>query len=108
MEAVVFTPKTKEEVKLLQQLAKQMRIKATAISQEDALLLKAMLQGRTGQQSSREEVFDEEESEIVDRLKTKPSKGAVTATKFVEKWGGFLTNEDTDQSKYDYLVDKHK
>lgn len=60
MEAVIFTPKTKEEVKLLQQLAKQMRIKATVISQEDqedALLLKAMLQGRTGQQSSREEVF---------------------------------------------------
>ena len=56
MEAVIFTPKTKEEVKLLQQLAKQMRIKATVISQEDALLLKAMLQGR-GQQSSREEVF---------------------------------------------------
>ena len=60
MEAVIFTPKTKEEVKLLQQLAKQMRIKATVISQEDqedALLLKAMLQGRTGQKSSREEVF---------------------------------------------------
>ena len=60
MEAVIFTPKTKEEVKLLQQLAKQMRIKATVVSQEDqedALLLKAMLQGRTGQQSSREEVF---------------------------------------------------
>ncbi len=61
MEAVIFTPKTKEEVKLLQQLAKQMRIKATVVSQEDqedAQLLKAMLQGRTGQQSSREEVFD--------------------------------------------------
>jgi hypothetical protein len=60
MEAVIFTPKTKEEVKLLQQLAKQMRIKAKVISQEDqedALLLKAMLQGRTGEQSSREEVF---------------------------------------------------
>jgi hypothetical protein len=60
MEAVIFTPKTKEEVKLLQQLAKQMRIKATVISQEDqedAQLLKAMLQGRTGEQSSREEVF---------------------------------------------------
>ncbi|MGB3848764.1 MAG: hypothetical protein WA958_02255 [Tunicatimonas sp.] len=61
MEAVIFTPKTKEQVKLLQQLAKQMRIKATVVSQEDqedALLLKAMLQGKTGQQSSREEVFD--------------------------------------------------
>ncbi|MGB3778972.1 MAG: hypothetical protein WA960_11490 [Tunicatimonas sp.] len=60
MEAVIFAPKTKKEVKLLQQLAKQMRIKATVVSQEDqedALLLKAMLQGRTGQQSSREEVF---------------------------------------------------
>ena len=57
MEAVTFTPKTKKEVKLLQQLAKQMRIKATVISQEDTLLLKAMLQGRTGQQFSRKEVF---------------------------------------------------
>lgn len=60
MEAIVFTPKTKEEVKLLQQLAKQMRIKATVVSeedQEDAALLKAMLQGRTGQSVSREEVF---------------------------------------------------
>lgn len=61
MEAVIFTPKTKEEVQLLQQLAKQMRIKATVVSQEDqedALLLKAMLQGRTGQRSTRDEVFD--------------------------------------------------
>ena len=60
METVIFSPKTKEEVKLLQQLAKQMRIQATVVSeedQEDALLLKAMLQGRTGQQSTREEVF---------------------------------------------------
>ena len=60
METVIFSPKTKEEVKLLQQLAKQMRIQATVVSeedQEDALLLKAMLQGRTGKQSTREEVF---------------------------------------------------
>ena len=60
METVIFSPKTKEEVKLLQQLAKQMRIQATIVSeedQEDALLLKAMLQGRTRQQSTREEVF---------------------------------------------------
>lgn len=48
MEPVIFTPKTKEEVKLLQQLAKQMRIKATVLSEdnaEDAALLKAMLSG---------------------------------------------------------------
>ncbi len=60
MEAVIFSPRTKEEVKLLQQLAKQMRIQATVVSQEDqedALLLKAMLEGRTGEQSTREEVF---------------------------------------------------
>ena len=52
-----FSPKTKEEVKLLQQLAKQMRIQATVISQndrEDAWLL----EGRTGEQSTREEVFN--------------------------------------------------
>lgn len=61
MEAVVFSPKNKEEVILLQQLAKQMRIKATVVSteeQEDAFLLKAMLEGRVGEQSTREEVFD--------------------------------------------------
>ena len=59
MEAVIFTPRTKKEVKLLQQLAKQMRIEATVVSeedQEDAVLLKAMLKGRTGEQSSRDEV----------------------------------------------------
>jgi len=61
MEAVIFTPRTKKEVKLLQQLAKQMRIEATVVSeedQEDAVLLKAMLKGRTGEQSSRDEVFE--------------------------------------------------
>ena len=46
MEAVIFSPNTKEEVKLLQQLAKQIRIQVTVVSQEDhedALLLRAML-----------------------------------------------------------------
>ncbi|MGB3588924.1 MAG: hypothetical protein WBA23_20425 [Tunicatimonas sp.] len=48
MEAVIFSPKNKKEVELLQQLAKQMRTKATVISteeQEDAFLLKAMIGG---------------------------------------------------------------
>jgi hypothetical protein len=60
MEAVIFSPKNKEELELLRQLAKQMRIKATVLSEEDmedAVLLKGMLEGRTGEEASRDEVF---------------------------------------------------
>lgn len=60
MEALLFTPKNQEELELLKRLAKQMRIKATVLSeedQEDAILLQAMLEGRSGKNVSREEVF---------------------------------------------------
>lgn len=33
---------------------------------------------------------------------------ALTAKEFVEKWKGFLKNDDTEKSKYDYLSDKYK
>ncbi len=60
MESVLFSPKTKEEVKLLEKLAKQMRIKITILNdedKEDAALLRAMLTGRTGKQVSKEEII---------------------------------------------------
>lgn len=30
------------------------------------------------------------------------------ATEFVEKWGGFLKDVEIENSKYDYLMEKHK
>ena len=60
MEALLFSPKNQEELELLKQMAKQMRIKVSVLSeedQEDAILLKAMLEGRSGEHVSREEVF---------------------------------------------------
>ncbi len=32
----------------------------------------------------------------------------LTAKEFVKKWKGFLRNDDTEKSKYDYLSDKYK
>ena len=49
-----------------------------------------------------------EEVEVVIRPKTQTSNSAVTATEFIEKRSGFLTEENTDQSKYDYLVNKYQ
>lgn len=60
MESILFSPKNKEEVELLKQLAKQMRIKARVLSdedKEDAALLKAMAETKNDKYVSHEEVM---------------------------------------------------
>ncbi len=59
MESILFSPKTKDEIKLLLQLAKQMRIKAKVYSEdkEDAALLKAMTETEGDSYVSHEEVM---------------------------------------------------
>lgn len=48
----------------------------------------------------------EVEITIVPKLRRK--KKELKATDFVNKWAGFLRNADTDNSKYQYLSEKHK
>ncbi len=50
----------------------------------------------------------DKEVEII--IVTKPTKKKKTpkAMDFVNKWGGFLKNIDTDTSKFDYLSGKYK
>ena len=36
------------------------------------------------------------------------TKKKMTALEFVNKWAGFLKDEDIDNAKYDYLMNKHK
>jgi hypothetical protein len=43
---------------------------------------------------------------IIPKRSKKSSKNA--ATDFVEKWAGFLTNSDIDDSKFQYLNEKYK
>jgi hypothetical protein len=51
----------------------------------------------------------DKEVEIFIVPKTKPVKKKIhKASDFVNKWAGFLTNSDTDSSKYNYLTEKYK
>ncbi len=52
-------------------------------------------------------LFDTE-VEIIILPKRNPVKRKMKATAFVEKWAGFLTDEDTDKSKFNYLSNKYK
>lgn len=61
MESILFSPKTKEEIKLLLQLARQMRIKARVYSEEDkedAALLKAMAETEGNPYVSHQEIME--------------------------------------------------
>lgn len=40
--------------------------------------------------------------------KPKPEKNKMMGIEFVEKWAGFLSNDDTDRAKFEYLADKYK
>ena len=53
------------------------------------------------------DLFDKE-VEIVIVTKSSNKSKHPKATEFVNKWAGFLTNTNTDKSKYDYLSDKYK
>lgn len=43
---------------------------------------------------------------IVPKERRKKSKNA--GKKFIDKWAGSLSGEDTDSSRYDYLSEKYK
>ena len=60
MENILFKPKNKQELELLKTLGKKMGIKFSTLTkeeQEDMGLLKAMKEGRTGKQISRDSVM---------------------------------------------------
>ena len=60
MENILFKPKNKQELELLKTLGKKMGIKFSTLTkeeQEDMGLLKAMNEGRTGKQVSRDSVM---------------------------------------------------
>ena len=46
--------------------------------------------------------------ELIILPKTSKKVPTASARAFVEKWAGFLNDEDTDKSKYDYLMEKYK
>ncbi|MDO5665862.1 MAG: hypothetical protein Q4G63_11490 [Bacteroidia bacterium] len=53
--------------------------------------------------------FFNKEVEIIIVPKTKLNKDkSAKATEFVKKWAGFLKNTNTEDSKYNYLSEKHK
>jgi hypothetical protein len=53
------------------------------------------------------QLFDKEvEIIILPKQETKSSQ--LKNSDFVNKWSGFLTNINTDETKYQYLTDKYK
>lgn len=46
--------------------------------------------------------------EIIILPKQKQKSSKLTSTDFVNKWSGFLSGSDTDDSKYQYLTEKYK
>lgn len=53
------------------------------------------------------QLYDKEvEIIIVPKQKVKSSRPKTSD--FLDKWSGFLTNSNTDDSKYQYLTDKYK
>lgn len=52
-------------------------------------------------------LFDKE-VEIIIVPKSEPAKGKMKVTEFVEKWAGFLSNNNTGNSMFNYLIDKYK
>lgn len=50
----------------------------------------------------------EGEVEVVILPKSKSLKDKMKASQFIKKWGGFLTDNDTDRAKHDYLSEKYK
>ena len=53
------------------------------------------------------QLFDKEVDIIImPKQKLKPSN--LTMAEFIKKWSGFLSNPDTDDSKYQYLKEKYR
>lgn len=55
----------------------------------------------------KHQLFDKE-VEIIKLSKQKPRASKRKAANFINKWTGFLSNPETDESKYDYLTHKYK
>ena len=53
------------------------------------------------------QLFDKE-VEIIILPKQRQTKIKITPTDFVNKWSGFLSNNDVDTAKFDYLSEKYK
>lgn len=49
-----------------------------------------------------------EEVDIIVIPRSERSTAAQSAESFVKKWSGFMDIDDTDRSKYDYLLKKYK
>ena len=60
-------------------------------------------------QLPKNSIFLNKEVEVIIMPKSKQNKTKNSkATEFVQKWGGFLRNTNTEESKYDYLSEKYK
>ena len=55
----------------------------------------------------KHQLFDKE-VEIIILPKQKQRASKRKAANFINKWSGFLSNPETDGSRYDYLTEKYK
>ena len=49
-----------------------------------------------------------QEVEVIVITSIKETGSNMKASEFVNKWAGFLSDEDTDQAKQDYLTEKYR
>jgi len=52
-------------------------------------------------------LFDQE-VEVIILTKPTPAKKETRAREFVQKWAGFLSDSDTDETRFEYLSDKYR
>lgn len=55
----------------------------------------------------KHQLFDKE-VEIIIVPKQKPRASKRKAADFINKWSGFLSNTETNDSKYEYLTEKYR
>ena len=53
-------------------------------------------------------VLYDKEVDVIILLKNNKKEKEIKAVDFVNRWAGFLKNEDIEKSKYDYLSEKYK
>ena len=53
-------------------------------------------------------LFDQEVEIIILPKHTPEKEKGMKAMEFVEKWAGFLSDKDTDQTKFDFLSGRYK
>lgn len=59
-------------------------------------------------QLPRDASLNEKEVDVIIMPKTQRIAKAMRAMEFVEKWKGFLYPMDSNDSKFDYLMEKYK